>query len=1375
MKMHAVRTTMLLIAALSIAAVTLQAAPSLPVQKPPVTPMNLTGPMPDPTSAQGQWFTNLVDGTEEYRPLEFHDNLQDYGGGHYEHEAIVGRVQNVQFGGAGQPYTDPIVKFQVEATIRNDTYSVNQETSASTNSHGEVRAASTNIYIGSLLDTKLTVEFAIADTNTLPAAFTGPYRHPGYPSWIVAENEDQLAWYCWNPLDPPQGDSPGGYFVPTWDFGDIPINQSATKMLTFIVDPPMDTSDPRYYSIYEAQTEGVDIFLNRTTSLKISTWLDDIGADFGWPPYPQDVLRSSDVSVFHYEEPPYEPTHKMHWPQLPDPNGWDVRACLSEQDGKQKVLADDFLCTSNGPITKITFWGSFLEDEYEWDFPYQGITNFHLSLHKDIPDPDEQGPEYSKPMVPAEWERNLDPYALPPGWTIDIIPEIPSSQGWYDPNTGEYEEDNHTQYFRYEITIPPDEAFIQTAGNIYWLDVSVQMEDPYFMWGWKTSVSPHYNDDAVWADLPVNDPLQWNELVDPIESNSLDLAFVIDGGEEEPQEEYDFGDAPDTGQGTSTGNYETKKLDNGAYHTIVANAPFFDDGSFSDQPDPEPDGQPDPNAKGDDNDILYPSAGDDEDGIAWPTPLVAGQNSSVNITVDDGWGGGGAGGAYVYAWIDFNGDGDWTDSGEQIQNGWLVQGLHSIPFTVPASATTGPTFARFRITSSQTALLPTGGPAPDGEVEDHEVNIEEPETFDWGDAPDGPYRTYSANNGANHLIVQGMRLGPNIDSETDGQPNANATGDDNVGIPDDEDGVSFTPLNPSPGQPMGMSVNVVGSGYLNVWIDWANDGSWAEAGDHVWVDVPVSTSIFSGYFTVPTNTPWGTQLMSRTRFSSVSNLTYKGSAPDGEVEDHAFTTKEPPDHELGDAPDSSNSFGTNMTAYPIGGPAGTVANFPTVYGSGSPAPVGPIHWLPLGQAHLGFQVSREEEADSSPDEDVVNNILPLLNQPNNDGDDDALASSGPLSLPHCRSTTLTYDATWTAPLGSSMWVNVWFDWNRDGDWNDTITCPDGSTVPEWAVQNDFLPIPLPQTPPWPKYINATTPAFTAWHPSVTKTPIWMRMTLAEKKWPPVGAIAGGEGPTNGYLYGETEDYYITNYELADEFDFGDAPDSPYPTLLPSGARHYVVPGFKLGSLIDYETNGLPNITATGDDLDGVDDEDGVTMGSLIRGSNTVANITLTSGAAGGVLDAWVDFNGNGTWAPAEKIFSGVALLPGNTNLTFSVPSGAALGTNYARFRLSSGGVSTPSGAATDGEVEDYQVILYQPVPSPDITITNIYVTASNTTATVAWNSQSGITYQMQSTTNLTLSNSWMNAGGIVLGPVNWQTNSAAPTNQFYRIIAPWTP
>ena len=45
--------------------------------------------------------------------------------------------------------------------------------------------------------------------------------------------------------------------------------------------------------------------------------------------------------------------HKMHWPQLPDPNGLDVMAT------EPFVLADDFECAETGYIKDIHFWGSW--------------------------------------------------------------------------------------------------------------------------------------------------------------------------------------------------------------------------------------------------------------------------------------------------------------------------------------------------------------------------------------------------------------------------------------------------------------------------------------------------------------------------------------------------------------------------------------------------------------------------------------------------------------------------------------------------------------------------------------------------------------------------------------------------------------------------------------------------------------------------------------------------------------------------------------------------------------------------------------------------------------------------------------------------------
>ena len=55
----------------------------------------------------------------------------------------------------------------------------------------------------------------------------------------------------------------------------------------------------------------------------------------------------------------------------------------------------------------------------------------------------------------------------------------------------------------------------------------------------------------------------------------------------------------------------------------------------------------------------------------------------------------------------------------------LVAGLNgSIGFTVPSGAVPGVTYARFRL-SSAGGLLPTGL-APDGEVEDYVVEIDDP-------------------------------------------------------------------------------------------------------------------------------------------------------------------------------------------------------------------------------------------------------------------------------------------------------------------------------------------------------------------------------------------------------------------------------------------------------------------------------------------------------------------------------------------------------------------------------------------------------------------------------------------------------------------------
>jgi hypothetical protein len=167
--------------------------------------------------------------------------------------------------------------------------------------------------------------------------------------------------------------------------------------------------------------------------------------------------------------------------------------------------------------------------------------------------------------------------------------------------------------------------------------------------------------------------------------------------------------------------------------------------------------------------------------------------------------------------------------------------------------------------------------------------------------------------------------------------------------------------------------------------------------------------------------------------------------------------------------------------------------------------------------------------------------------------------------------------------------------------------------------------------------------------------------------------------------------------LNDELDFGDAPSAAqsgfagtYPTLnANNGARHTLtVGGLRLGATVDAESDGQPNATSTGDGAD----EDGVTLpASLITG---LSNDITVNASAPGLLDAWVDFNRDGDWSDAgEKIFTSTALVAGNNTLSFAVPGGASLGTSFARFRFSTAGSLGITGLASDGEVEDYQVII----------------------------------------------------------------------------------
>jgi hypothetical protein len=155
-------------------------------------------------------------------------------------------------------------------------------------------------------------------------------------------------------------------------------------------------------------------------------------------------------------------------------------------------------------------------------------------------------------------------------------------------------------------------------------------------------------------------------------------------------------------------------------------------------------------------------------------------------------------------------------------------------------------------------------------------------------------------------------------------------------------------------------------------------------------------------------------------------------------------------------------------------------------------------------------------------------------------------------------------------------------------------------------------------------------------------------------------------------------------------DFGDAP-APYPTLLgDDGARHDAT-GPTLGVLRDAEADGQPTINADGDGLD----DDGVAFGSVRVGQlGATVTVTVANAPTGARLDAWIDFNRDGSWGgPVERLAHGLLVANGTNVLAFDVPAWASAGVTYARFRLSTVGNLGVTGEAADCEVEDYQVTL----------------------------------------------------------------------------------
>ena len=170
--------------------------------------------------------------------------------------------------------------------------------------------------------------------------------------------------------------------------------------------------------------------------------------------------------------------------------------------------------------------------------------------------------------------------------------------------------------------------------------------------------------------------------------------------------------------------------------------------------------------------------------------------------------------------------------------------------------------------------------------------------IDFGDAPDS-YGTLKASNGPSHGLLPGFFLGDasdtanaHIDDEIDGLPSPDADGDD-LDDTDDEDGVSFV-TDVIPGQAATVRVDVssgtFGSGFLQGWIDFNNDGDFLDAGEQIIKDRSLQTGTHLIGFLVPLDAAVA-DTFSRFRWSLQRGIGPIGPATAGEVEDHTTASR----------------------------------------------------------------------------------------------------------------------------------------------------------------------------------------------------------------------------------------------------------------------------------------------------------------------------------------------------------------------------------------------------------------------------------------------------------------------------------------------------
>lgn len=151
---------------------------------------------------------------------------------------------------------------------------------------------------------------------------------------------------------------------------------------------------------------------------------------------------------------------------------------------------------------------------------------------------------------------------------------------------------------------------------------------------------------------------------------------------------------------------------------------------------------------------------------------------------------------------------------------------------------------------------------------------------DYGDAP-APYPTEDQDDGARHFLLnESYYLGDRVDWQPWATPHPDAQGDA------DDDGVRFTSAL-RVGETAEIEVTAsMNDGFLNAWIDFNDDGDWNDLGEQIFTNEPLTAGVNRLEIEVPDDAVLARQTFARFRYSTRTDLTPTGFAPNGEVEDY---------------------------------------------------------------------------------------------------------------------------------------------------------------------------------------------------------------------------------------------------------------------------------------------------------------------------------------------------------------------------------------------------------------------------------------------------------------------------------------------------------